>query len=184
MSDEFPIPRDGLRSLRERFVRLYAEHHPALHALAMRRCRRDRAAADDLLQDTYERAWRRFDSLRDPSRALAWLAAILHNCWVSARRRSSRYVQVAEPLDIAPAPADPARWRRVSDDQLRRVLEQLEEPYRSVAILRDVEQLPTSTIARRLSVPNATVATRLHRAHIQVRRLLPLELDRWQDSHT
>jgi RNA polymerase sigma-70 factor (ECF subfamily) len=65
----------------------------------------------------------------------------------------------------------------VTVDDFHRAIDQLDEPYRSVAIMHDIDQLPNAEIARRLAIPYATVATRLHRAHRQLRHLLRAVLD-------
>lgn len=162
---------------RHRFAQLTAEHRGVLHGVAMRCCSRDRAAADDLVQDMYERAWRNFESLHDESRVLPWLVTILRNCWIDACRRRPRVEPMAE-VPEQPLPIDePSRWQRVTVEDFHRAIDQLAEPYRSVAILHDIDQLSNADIAQRLAVPYATVATRLHRAHKQLQQLLRVTLD-------
>jgi RNA polymerase sigma-70 factor (ECF subfamily) len=162
----------------DRFAQLTTMHHRALHGVAMRCCFRDRAAADDLVQDVYERAWRSFGSLKDESRALPWLAAILHNCWIDVCRRSTRVEPMAEVPD-QPLPIDePSPWQQITVEDFHRAIDRLAEPYRSVAILHDIDQLSNTDIAQRLGIPYATAATRLHRAHKQLQQLLRVTLDK------
>jgi RNA polymerase sigma-70 factor (ECF subfamily) len=165
------------QSQQARFAQLTAAHHKVLHGVAMRCCSRDRAAADDLVQDVYERAWRKFGSLEDESRALPWLVAILRNYWIDVCRKRTRVEPVAEVPD-QPLPIDePSRWQQVTVEDFHRAIDQLAEPYRSVAILHDIDQLSNADIAQRLAIPYMTVASRLHRAHKQLQQLLRVTLE-------
>lgn len=151
---------------RERFTRLTAPQRDRLFSVALRCCCRDRAVADDLVQDMYERAWRSFDSLQDESRVLPWLIKILRNCWIDACRRNlrSRVLVLDELPDLPTTDDEPSPWEQITSDDYRRALDRLPEPFRSVAILHDVERLSNADIAQRLAIPYGTVATRLHRA--------------------
>jgi RNA polymerase sigma-70 factor (ECF subfamily) len=162
---------------RRQFSQLTAGHRGVLHGVAMRCCSRDRAVADDLVQDMFERAWRNFESLHDPAKVLPWLVTILRNCWIDVCRRRVRDLPVAEVPDQPVAIDEPPRWQRITVEDFHRAIDQLAEPYRSVAILHDIDQLPNAEIARRLTIPYATVATRLHRAHKQLQQLLRVTLD-------
>ena len=148
----------------------------------MRYCSRDRAVADDLVQDAYERAWRNFDSLQDDAKVRPWLVRILHNCWIDACRKPGRDTPVAHVPDQPATPEEPSPWQRVTVEDFHRAIEQLAEPYRTVAILHDIEQRSNADIAHRLALPYATVATRLHRAHKQLQRLMRVVLDREQEA--
>lgn len=159
------------------FEALIASHTAVLEAVARKLCR-DRAAASDLVQDALERAWRRFDSLQDAERARGWLVRILRNAWLDQLRRRREEVSLEDTCEPAVAAADePSRWERVTAEDLRRAIEALPEPYRSVAVMHDLEGLTYREIARRQGIPNATAATRLHRAHLRLRELLQHRLD-------
>jgi RNA polymerase sigma-70 factor (ECF subfamily) len=162
---------------RERFTRLTAEHRGVLLNVAMRFCYRDRAVADDLVQDVYERAWKSFDTLHDEARVVPWLIRILRNCWIDACRKPTRILSMAEVPDQPYVVDEPSPWQRITVDDFHRAIDQLEEPYRSVAILHDVEQLKNAEIAERLAIPYATVASRLHRAHKRLLELLRVKSD-------
>lgn len=165
------------KARRDRFDRLTAMHRGALLGAAMRHCSRDRAVADDLVQDTYERAWRSFDSLHDESKVLPWLVKILRNCWIDACRKRTRVVPMAEVPD-QPLPIDePSPWQQVTVEDLHRAIEQLAEPFRSVAILYHVDQLTVPEITERLGVAYSTVGTRLHRARKRLLELLRVSDD-------
>jgi RNA polymerase sigma-70 factor, ECF subfamily len=172
-------PVVSIATKRARFLALVAVHTPTLEVVARRHCR-EPAAAADLVQDTLERAWRRIDSLH-AEETRAWLLRVMRNTWIDQLRR--RRVEV--PMDEAPEPRaavgaaadDELSWReRVTLDDVRQAIEQLEEPYRSVARLHDLEGHSYRDIAQRLAIPNATAATRLHRAHSRIRALLQRKL--------
>jgi RNA polymerase sigma-70 factor (ECF subfamily) len=155
-----------------RFAQLTRSHHAVLRGVAMRCCSRDRAAADDLIQDMYERAWRNFASLQDETRVLPWLVTILRNCWIDVCRKRIWVVPMAEVPEQPLSIDELSQWQRITIEDFHRAIDKLPEPYRSVAILHDVDRLSNAEIAQRLAIPYATVATRLHRAHKQLQQLL------------
>jgi RNA polymerase sigma-70 factor (ECF subfamily) len=157
-----------------RFQAVIGSEMPRLRAVAHRLCR-EPATAADLVQDTLERAWRHFDSLDDDGRVAPWLVRVMRNSWIDQVRR--RRVEV--PLDeAAEPPAEPAEaseepaWARVTLEDLRGAIEQLHEPFRSVARLHDLDGCSYREVARRLEIPNATAASRLHRAHARIREMV------------
>src|SRR5215468_9098830 len=83
---EAETPRRQEEAQRRRFEKLTGQHRHVLHAVAMRCCSRDRAVADDLVQDAYERAWRSFESLQDDNKVLPWMITILRRCWIDICR--------------------------------------------------------------------------------------------------
>lgn len=163
-------PDDAVR--RARFAALICVHTPALQAIARRLCS-EPAAAADLIQDALERAWRRFDSLQGDDRARGWLMQILRNARIDQlRRRRAEVPMEAIPEPPAPASDEPRWWEWVTREDLRWAIAQLDEPFRSVAALHDLEGRSCGDIARRFRIPRVTAATRLHRAHGRVRALL------------
>jgi len=170
--------RRSEKARRDRFTRLTAEHRVVLHRVAMRCCYHDRAVADDLVQDMYERAWRSFESLHDEARVLPWLVRILRNCWIDACRKPTRVLPMAEVPDQPHIIDEPSPWQQITVEEFHRAIDKLEEPYRSVAILHDVDYLTNAEIAEQLRIPYATVASRLHRAHKQLLQLLRITPDR------
>jgi RNA polymerase sigma-70 factor, ECF subfamily len=181
---------DGLPELtsdeelrRRRFERLAGGHRDVLLEQALRLCRRDQSVADDLVQDTWLRAWRKLDSLVDESKARAWLCKILCHLWVDVCRRRPLPIPVAEipehpDRDVEPDHGgEPPLWERVTPEDFRTVLDQLKEPYRSVVILHDVERLRNAEIALRLNISYRTVGSRLHRAHKKIKKLLEKRID-------
>jgi RNA polymerase sigma-70 factor (ECF subfamily) len=166
---------------RARFDELVTLHTPALTMVA-RRCCREPFSANDLLQETLLRAWLRFDSLQDESRARAWLVQIMKNIWLDQLRRRRNEVPIDQTAEPAAPPVDePSRWEGVTLEDIRDAIAQLEEPFRSVAVLHDVDGLSYRDIAARLEIPYATAATRLHRAHQKIKQLVLGKLDHEED---
>jgi RNA polymerase sigma factor (sigma-70 family) len=128
------------------------------------------ADADDLVQDTVERALQRQDSLRDPARLGAWLLAILHNLHRSNLRRARRHGpqvavdSLADDLALVAPPEDRGEVRN-----LVRAMEQLSEDHRQILLLVGLEGLAYREIAELLEIPIGTVMSRLARARERLR---------------
>jgi RNA polymerase sigma-70 factor, ECF subfamily len=130
----------------------------------------DRSAADDLVQDTLERALSRFHLWRQGSDLRAWLFTIMHNIYVNQIRSRSRQQQ--EALDESASEALHARepdWtelRAISD-----ALARLPDEQRSVLLLVGLEQFTYEEAARILDIPVGTVMSRLSRGRERLRAL-------------
>ena len=133
----------------------------------------DRARADDLVQDTLERALRKWALWRLGSRIDSWLFAIMHNVFVN-QVRSAQGRQTNVSLDdlvleaVAPDRAEEAVQRR----DLVAALAELPEEQREVLLLVSLEDLSYKEVAGVLGVPVGTVMSRLSRARGQLRLLL------------
>jgi len=149
-----------------------------LYATALR-LTRNRADAEDLVQDTLVKAFR-FSGRFEPGTNLkAWLYTILHNTWRNRRRDAARdTVEVdSERVDEAATVADgptsadtPERilLRDTLDSELQAALDALPDAFREAVWLRDVEEFSYAEIAQMLGVPIGTVMSRISRG----RRLL------------
>ena len=148
-----------------------------LYAVALR-LTRNRADAEDLVQDTYVKALRFAHQFRPGTNLKAWLFTILHNTWRNRVRDSARgIVDVdSDRLDEAAShegaiPSEtPERilLRATLDADLQAALDALPEAFRTAVWLRDVEELSYAEIAEVLAVPIGTVMSRISRG----RRLL------------
>jgi RNA polymerase sigma-70 factor (ECF subfamily) len=149
-----------------------------LFATAMR-LTRNRADAEDLVQDTFVKAFRFSGQFKRGTNLRAWLYTILHNTWRNRRRDASRdTVDVdSERVEQAAAVAGgseafetPERilMRRTLDADLQAALDDLPDAFRQAVWLRDVEEFTYAEIAEMLSVPIGTVMSRISRG----RRLL------------
>uniref|UniRef100_A0A7C4QNR2 RNA polymerase sigma factor n=1 Tax=Schlesneria paludicola TaxID=360056 RepID=A0A7C4QNR2_9PLAN len=142
---------------------------------------RDRALAEDLAQETFVRAYQRL-ALFDPSRRFGpWLFRIAVNLTLDHLRRRKRrgwFALFSESRnERAPDPEAPDPRERLDlSQEVERVLEQLPESYRTVLVLRDLENFSTSEIAAILNRKEATIRWRLAEArrrfqHLWNRRL-------------
>jgi RNA polymerase sigma-70 factor (ECF subfamily) len=132
----------------------------------------ERSAADDLVQDTLERAWNKFHLWRRGSDLRAWLFTIMHNVFVNQVRSRSR--QIAESLDHE---AYSVAVRETQSDALEirdldTALRRLPEEQREVLLLVGLEQLAYGEAARVLGIPIGTVMSRLSRGRARLHSLL------------
>jgi len=140
---------------------------------------RDTAQAEDLVQETFVRALRAFESLRPESNLKAWLFAILRNTWLNQLRHLRTLpetVEIDEDHHVASARSfrDPhteyvAQW---TVDVVREAVENLPLEFREVIVLREFEDLSYQEIAELLNCPQGTVMSRLARARARLRSLL------------
>ena len=144
-----------------------------LYGFAFALCR-DRAAADDLVQETYLRALsaRRKPGLDENLRG--WLFTILHNVWKNEvrRRRTTPLEAVADEL-AAPGDTPAEALRRSEEEQrVRRAIAELPDAFRVVVLLRCVEEFSYRDIAAIVGCPAGTVMSRLARARALLRKAL------------
>jgi len=150
---------------------------PALRRYA-RALTRDRAAADDLVQDCLELAIKRWHQRRQDGSPRAWLFTILHNLAMhrlSKTRGAGRElgIEEAEESVVARPAQQPARLQHLD---LLKCLEQLNEAHRSVLLLVGVEDLSYAEAARVLDIPIGTVMSRLARAREKLAQLMEGEV--------
>src|SRR5882762_7515522 len=148
--------------------RLIIEHIPRLRRYA-RALVGDRYVADDLVQDTLERAWNKFYLWRPGSDLRAWLFTIMHNVFVNqARRRRYEIEQAMEEVPAVSVRATQGEQLELQD--VDRVLRSLPPEQREVVLL--VEQLTYEEVSGALNIPIGTVMSRLSRARERMRHLL------------
>jgi RNA polymerase sigma-70 factor (ECF subfamily) len=133
---------------------------------------RDGEAADDLVQDTLERAISRWDQRRDGD-LRAWLFAIQRNLFINGlRRRKARGSRVGEEaLNDVPAPGMSPESHAGLHDVLKG-LDALPEEQRSILLLVGVEDLSYEQAAQVLGIPLGTVMSRLSRARARLREFM------------
>jgi len=160
-----------------RFLDATVPHLPAVNNVA-RRMARDEGLAYDLVQETYLRAFRAFDSYRGGSMR-SWLVAICLNTARSEARRAR--CRPEEALD--PEPRGPVDTQDVCEavvascerDGIVRALRRLPEPQRIALVLMDVGGLTASEAAEVMSCPRGTVLARAHRGRRRLAVLLERE---------
>jgi RNA polymerase sigma-70 factor (ECF subfamily) len=144
-------------------------HLDSLYGAALRLTRNE-ADAQDLVQDTYVKAFRSARQFTPGTNLKAWLFTILHNTFRNRRRDSARDpVEVdSERIELAP-PADPAATaeeelvRAAMEPGLQEALDSLPDAFREAVWLRDVEEFPYAEIAKMVGVPLGTVMSRISR---------------------
>jgi RNA polymerase sigma-70 factor (ECF subfamily) len=150
------------------------------------RLTRNRADAEDLVQDTFVKAYVSFGQFEPGTNVRAWLYRILITTFISSYRKRQRELQPAVASDIpewqlAGARPDPTAevksaeteaLERQADPSVKLALQALSEDFRTVVYLADVEGYAYRDIAGLVGTPIGTVSSRLHRAHRQLRDLL------------
>jgi len=145
------------------------------------RLTRNPDAAQDLVQDTYLKAFRARGKFQPGTNLKAWLYTILHNTWRNRRRDRGRMrveadsdlldQAVEQGADTLSPPADNPETlllRETLREDLRQALDQLPETFREAVWLRDVEELSYQEIAAVLDIPVGTVMSRLSRGRKQL----------------
>ena len=163
------------------------EHMPALYAAAMRMTR-NKADAEDLVQETYLKAYRAFGSFQEGTNLRAWLYRILTNAYINKYRAKQRRPQESELGEIedlylyrrlgsmetaaASMSAEEQFLDLFTDDEVKQALEDLPDNFRLPVLLADVEGFAYKEIAEMLDIPIGTVMSRLHRGRKAMQRAL------------
>ncbi len=148
-----------------------------------------RADADDVVQETYVRAWKRIGSIRDGAAVTGWLCRIARNVSIDLLRKRKRrktrsldesVADGAGPLVEAIASSDPIASEVLESASIQKALAGLladvKEKYRIVLMLREVDGMSYDEIATALDIPSGTVESRLHRG----RKELAKKIERWR----
>ncbi len=163
-------------------------HLDALYQTALR-LTRSRAEADDVVQETFLRAFRSFDRFNPGTNCRAWLFTIMRNAFLNRVRAASREV-LEEDMDRREAEWTPTAvsgvlspeetfFQTVLHGDVDRALKELPMPFREAVIFADLEGLSYREIADVLGCPIGTVMSRLSRG----RRLLRATLLRFAREH-
>lgn len=179
-------PRDvDSERLQARFT---AEALPLLDQLfgAAMKMTRNRQDAQDLVQETYLKAFQAFASFQEGSNLKAWLYRIMTNSYINVYRKKQRqpYLGVVEELEdwqmggaesttaMASQSAEAEAIDRTPDSVVIRALNDLAEDFRMAVYLADVEGFSYQEIADIQEVPIGTVMSRLHRGRAKLRQVL------------
>jgi RNA polymerase sigma-70 factor (ECF subfamily) len=156
----------------EKRQRLIIDQIPALRRYA-RALTGERHAADELVQDSLERAWSRFHLWRPGTDVRAWLFTIMHNLYANAVRKAKRapaYAPLAEVDRMSPIQSNAEAGLEVSS--LIQALASLPDNQREVLLLVSLEGLTYVQISQVLGIPIGTVMSRLSRAREHLRQII------------
>jgi RNA polymerase sigma-70 factor (ECF subfamily) len=132
----------------------------------------ERVIADDLVQDTLERAWNKLHLWRRGSDLRAWLFTIMHNVYVNQLRSRTAHPLVSLDEEDINLLERPAQTDLLEIRDLDIALRKLSEEQREVLLLIALEQLSYEEAARALGIPIGTVMSRLSRARERLRRIM------------
>ena len=179
----FGIERDSplISERREEFEIVALPHIDSLYRLALA-LTRNRSQAEDLVQETYLRAYRAFDQFTPGTNCRAWLFTILRHHFLNHLKKSSR--EVLEWDTIEPDWHDQPNgdgwaespeaefFQRVVEVEVKRAVETLPLLFREVVILADLEGFSYKEIGEILGCPVGTVMSQLHRGRNHLRKFL------------
>ena len=155
----------------ERFEVEALPHLRALYGTAFR-LTRNAHDAEDLVQETFLRAFRGFDRYTPGTNIRAWLFTILYRTRTDAFRQAKHAPPTVELLDDGPA-VPPAQDALASGgEEIARALDRLPEAFRTAVVLRDVDEFSYEEIARIMEVPIGTVMSRIYRGRALLRTAL------------
>lgn len=175
----------------ENAIRTLIERNNQRLFRAARSVLRNDSEAEDVVQETYVKAFTALASFRGEASFSTWLTRIALNEAVSRlrRRRKDSDLEALDqavsadaglvslfPLSLVPLPADTEAARSEMRQMLETAIDGLPEGFRTVFVLRDVEGLSTEETADHLALKPETVKTRLHRARRMLRAVLEEEL--------
>lgn len=158
------------RGRRKRFDQIVGVFHQDMYRYAAWLCR-DRAIAEDVVQESMLRAWKSLEALRDDAAAKPWLLTIV-------RRENARYFERKrlETVDIDNLTASQAAL--LADEpndelsDMRAAIYELDDDYREPLVLQVLMGFSTSEIAEQMGLKQGAVLTRLHRARAKLRDVM------------
>lgn len=169
------------------FADLAMEHMGSLYTAALRMTRNP-ADAEDLVQETYLKAYRAFGSFQEGTNLKAWLYKILTNTFINSYRSKKRrpeQTELDEGEDLylyrrlggleavaAGRSAEEELLDHITDSEVKEALESLPESFRMAVLLADVEGFSYKEIADILEIPIGTVMSRLHRGRKALQKAL------------
>lgn len=144
--------------------------------------------AEDLVQETFLRAYKSWDQFERGTKAKSWLFTICRNVFLRGRERAQRHDEIvsegADRSGPGPGPVNPVFvsalgsdpegefFASIVDERILEAIAELPEEYRTAVVLSDVEGLPYAEIAETLDVPVGTVKSRLFRGRRRLQEAL------------
>jgi RNA polymerase sigma factor, sigma-70 family len=166
----------------KRFERQVQEHQDQVYGFACSMLRNE-VTAQDVTQDVFIKLWEHREEV-DPDRALPWLMRVTRNACIDQlrRRQTQRRTMTVDTEGLSRAESRrprPDTATETADFQahLDASLDQIDEPYRSVLVLREIQDLKYKEIADALEMPLNTVKVYIHRGRKKLRTQLTDRLD-------
>lgn len=172
---------------REDFTNDAMQYAPQLFVTALRMTR-NKADAEDLVQETFLKGWRAFDSYQQGTNLRAWLFRIMTNTFINKYNSQQRRPQETELDEVEELflfrrmgafdqskmsqSAEDQMLELFTDDEVKNAIEELPETFRIPVLLSDVEGFSYKEIAEMLEVPIGTVMSRLHRGRKAMQKML------------
>ena len=173
MSVNIDSPRGELPGDPDAAIRqLYSQHAPALHGYVERFCP-DRASADDIVQETFIRAWRHLPQLRTDDRMIRpWLFRVARNLLIDADRAARARPVLVQALPDEDAGTDSALDQVLDRELVCAALQHLSPAHRAVLIEAFYNGGSLAAVARELGIPHGTARSRMHYALQALRQQL------------
>ncbi|NJD23390.1 MAG: sigma-70 family RNA polymerase sigma factor [Melioribacter sp.] len=174
------------KELQQRYAEFEKEavpHLDAVYSFALRMTG-DEDDADDLVQETYLKAFRFFDKFEKGTNCKAWLFRILKNSFINDYRKTTKepnkvdyddvqnFYENIKADEVETQHYEEDAFANLLDDEISKAISELPEDFRTVVILSDIEGFTYEEIADFVDIPVGTVRSRLHRA----RKMLYVQL--------
>jgi RNA polymerase sigma-70 factor (ECF subfamily) len=171
---------------KEKFVDDSMEYMPQLYSAALRMTR-NAQDAEDLVQETYLKAYRAYENFEAGTNLKAWLYRILTNTYINIYRSKQRRPEESELDEVEELylyrkwgssqnemgrSAEEVVLNSLTDTEVKSAIEALPEQFRIAVLLADVEGFSYQEIAEILSVPSGTVMSRIHRGRKLLQKYL------------
>lgn len=177
---------DTTTPVREEFAKEALQHLDSLYGAALRLTRSE-SDAEDLVQDSFLKAYRFYDRFQPGTNLRAWLLRVMTNTFINKYRRTTRERKVLDAGEESEPVGDGvmsrAAMRALTDpvgdatrgllaQEIQKALDELSDEHRLMIVLADVEELSYKEISDIVGCPIGTVMSRLHRARKQMQEKL------------